>query len=110
MENYRSNPRCECARCRMAGLMGPAVLITVGAVFLLDNLGAFHGALSFHNTWPVLLIVIGIVKVLQYMAPVDNHVPRYAPVTTAPPPPNANVIPPGAQPPATTGGEGVQNV
>lgn len=108
MENYRSNPRCECARCRMAGLMGPAVLITLGAIFLLDNLDAFNGAFTFHNTWPVLLIVIGIVKVLQYMAPVENHVPRYAPTT--PPPTHTGSLPPGAQPPATTGGEEAQNV
>ncbi len=94
----------------MAGLMGPAVLITVGAIFLLDNLDALNGALGFHNTWPVLLIVIGIVKVLQYMAPVDNHVPRGYAVMTPPPAQNAGELPPGAQPPATTGGEGVQNV
>ncbi len=107
MDNYRSNPRCECARCRMAGMMGPAVLITIGAIFLLDNLGA----LRFHNTWPVLLIVIGIVKVLQYTAPVENHVPRgYAAVTTTPPAPGAGELPPGAEPPATSGGQGVQNV
>lgn len=105
MENYRSNPRCECGRCRMAGLMGPAVLITIGGLFLLENLGV----MQFHNTWPVLLIIIGIVKVLQYTAPIENHVPRgYAAVTT--PPTNAGEFPPGQQPPDTSGGQGVQNV
>ncbi len=53
-------PQCNCARCRCRGLMGPAVLVTLGVLFLLSE---FNVA-QFHRTWPILLIVIGLVKVL----------------------------------------------
>ncbi len=102
MASFRANPSCTCARCRLAGMMAPAVLITLGVLFLVDNLG-FRG---FHDTWPLLLIVIGIVKVLQYTAPHENHISvGTAPIT--PPPPVA----PGGQLPPTPGpgNEGVQN-
>ena len=36
---YRYNPYCSCGRCRAHGFMGPAVLITLGVLFLLDQLG-----------------------------------------------------------------------
>ena len=39
-------------------LMGPAVLLTLGSLFLLENL---HGP-GFGHTWPVLLLVIGLIK------------------------------------------------
>lgn len=42
-------------------LMGPAVLITLGIQFLLENLGV----ISFGRTFPVLLIVIGVVLAVQ---------------------------------------------
>lgn len=110
MNNYRSNPRCGCARCRLAGIMGPAVLITLGVLFLGDNLG-MHG-LKFHNTWPLLLIVIGIIKVLQYTSPDEGHqirgigpvaVPVVTPVVTPPPPTSAGELPP------TSGTQGENN-
>ncbi len=39
---------------------GPLILITVGALFLVDKFTQF----SFSQTWPVLLIVIGLLKLL----------------------------------------------
>jgi hypothetical protein len=42
-------------------LMGPLVLITIGALFSLQT---FMG-IGFHRTWPVLLIVIAIGIVLK---------------------------------------------
>ncbi len=91
-KDYRSNPRCRCGRCRMAGMMGPAVLITLGVLFLIDQLGPGWNY-SFGRTWPILLIVIGVVKVLQYSAPTEGH----APVGYVPPPP---VVTPPPVPPA----------
>jgi len=80
----------------MAGMMGPAVLITLGCLFLLQelHLGWNYG---FHRTWPVLLIVIGIVKVLQYSAPVEGHIPPgFVPqpqtIVTPPPVPPAGSL------------------
>ncbi len=105
MDNYRTNPRCGCARCRLRGVMGPAVLITLGVLFLGENLG-MHG-LRFNNTWPLLLIVIGIIKVLQYTSPDEGHLIRgmgpMVPVVTPPPPPSAGELPPNS------GGQGGNN-
>jgi len=60
---------CPCDRCRMRGLMGPAVLVTLGALFLLDN----WSRISFHRTWPLILVVIGVIKVLQSNASTARH-------------------------------------
>ncbi len=41
---------CHCPRCTIRGLMGPAVLITIGVLFLLHEVrGAFF---DFSNTYP----------------------------------------------------------
>jgi hypothetical protein len=41
-------------------ITGPVILITIGVLFLIDRFTQF----GFHQTWPVLLIVIGILKLL----------------------------------------------
>jgi Domain of unknown function (DUF5668) len=95
------NRYCPCQRCRMRSAMGPAVLITLGVLFLLDNIVGSHTYhYSFHYTWPVLLIVIGVVKVLGYNASTEGHIPRgiYIPGPGVPPPPPT----PGAQAPPST--------
>lgn len=104
MANFRSNPNCRCARCRLRGMMAPAILITLGLLFLLDNLNVRN----FHDTWPLILIVIGIVKVLQYTAPTDGHIEYVQPMPYVTPPP---VAPGGQLPPQGPGGtnQGVNN-
>jgi hypothetical protein len=72
---YRYNPYCSCARCRAHGYMGPAVLITLGVLFLLAQVGDAYW-LNFDRTWPALLIVIGLVSFLRHSAPVTGHIPR----------------------------------
>ena len=72
---YRYNPYCSCARCRAHGFMGPAVLITIGVLFLLDQMGHAHW-MDFGCTWPALLIVIGLIMFLQHNASTDGHMPR----------------------------------
>jgi cell wall-active antibiotic response 4TMS protein YvqF len=62
--------RCHCARCTIGGMMGPVVLITLGVLFLL---GRMHFGYGFRDLWPVLLIVIGLVKVASAMASTDGH-------------------------------------
>ena len=37
-------------------LRGPVIMITIGVLFLLDNLTVFQ----FGQTWPILLIVVGV--------------------------------------------------
>jgi len=55
--------------------MGPAVLITLGVLFLLDQVVHVYW-MEFGRTWPALLIVIGLVMFLQHNAPATGHVPR----------------------------------
>jgi uncharacterized membrane protein HdeD (DUF308 family) len=45
-------------------MVGPLILIVLGVLFLLNNM--FPGMYSFSKMWPVILIVIGIAKVLEY--------------------------------------------
>jgi hypothetical protein len=91
-----TQPRCTCSRCTIRGLMGPAVITTLGVLFLLSELA--HGAFSFGHTFPVLLIVIGAILLASAVAPMDGHIG--APVAPAPPyvPPS----PPNAPPPSST--------
>src|SRR5258706_367389 len=52
--------RCGCRRCTIRGLMGPAIIITVGVLLLLDQM---RGSIfSFGDTYPVILIVIGMIS------------------------------------------------
>jgi Domain of unknown function (DUF5668) len=79
MPVYMRNRCCPCARCRAHGLIGAAVLITLGVLFLLDS----NGIVWFHQSWPVLLLVIGIAIFFSRTASTENHVQPYgAPVVT----------------------------
>ena len=89
---YRYNPNCSCARCRAHGFMGPAVLITIGVLFLLDQMGHAHW-MDFSFTWPALLIVIGLIKLLEHSASTNGHIPREYDATLPPNP--GQPIPPG---------------
>jgi hypothetical protein len=50
--------------------MGPAVLITIGVLFL----PGFHSDLGIEKTWPILLLVIGAVKLAEALASPEGHV------------------------------------
>lgn len=86
--------RCGCARCRSCRLMGPAVLVTLGFLFLFESLGR----VGFGRTWPILLLVIGGVKLYQSSASAEGHIPLPPPAPAAP-----SAIPPAA--PSTTPSE-----
>jgi hypothetical protein len=62
-------PVCHCAYCRIRSLFGPIMIITVGVVFLVGEYSRY----SFRDLWPVLLIVAGILKVAENMAPREGH-------------------------------------
>jgi hypothetical protein len=64
--------RCACRRCTIRGLTGPAIIITVGVLFLLDQVRG--GYFSFGNTYPVILIVIGIISLAAAAASTEGHV------------------------------------
>jgi hypothetical protein len=87
--NYR--PGCVCERCRTRRLMWPAMLVTIGILFLLDSVSN----IDFGRTWPAILLVIGVVKLMQSNASYAGHVGPLPPGSSSypptPPPP-----PPGA--------------
>lgn len=64
--------RCTCPRCRLRGIMGPVVLITIGMLFLMQQFS--HDYLTFVRLSPIILIVIGGVKILRAVAPSDGHI------------------------------------
>src|SRR5579864_4475181 len=78
---------CQCEHCRTRKLMGPAMLITLGVLFLLDSVSR----VGFGRTWPAILLVIGVVKLMQSNASSSGHIGPAPPVT----PP---YVPPGGSP------------
>lgn len=62
-------PVCHCAYCRIRALFGPIMIIAVGVVFMVAQYSRF----SFGELWPILLIVAGVLKVAENMAPRDGH-------------------------------------
>jgi len=74
--------RCHCRRCTIRSLMGPAVIITVGILFLLEQT---RSGFSFGQTWPVILVVIGIISLASAMAPMDGHISSVPPTPAVPP-------------------------
>ncbi|MGA2390655.1 MAG: DUF5668 domain-containing protein [Candidatus Sulfotelmatobacter sp.] len=94
---------CFCDRCRMRKIMGPSLLVTIGTLFLLQSLDVA----SFDRTWPAILLVVGIVKLLQSNASTVGHIDRFSPPTAGTPPvPPVPPIPPTPPDPGTTSSSG----
>jgi hypothetical protein len=92
--NYeRARRRCGCGRCTTRCLMGPAMVLTTGILFMMDSL---HIA-NLDRTWPAWILVVGIVKLLQSSASSEGHV---GPLPGAPP--AAGPMPPPPPPPPVT--------
>ncbi len=83
--------RCACRRCMIRGLMGPAVIITVGVLFLLDQMRS--GYFSFGSTYPVILIVIGVISLAAAAAPADGHISGSVPPVVPGAPGSAPTVP-----------------
>ena len=96
------NPGLICA------IRGPIMLITLGVLFAIDH----AGGLEFERTWPALIIVIGLMKLLE------RALTAQRPMTAAYPPqgwgqgpgpgfpgyPSSTPPPPAPPAPPTTGG------
>ena len=89
---------CSCVRCRTKGMMGPAVLITLGVLFLLQG---YHIA-SFDRTVPVLLLVIGGILLISRTGSMEGHIERGW-VHSPPPPPPSQPWTSGGNPPSSSG-------
>ncbi len=94
---YTSGRRCGCRRCVSRSLIGPAVLVTLGVLFLLQE----YYIVSFDQSWPVLLLVIGVMIFLSRTAPTEGHISGAIYGTyIAPAPPAAQSSPAPPTPPA----------
>ncbi|HEX8812351.1 MAG TPA: DUF5668 domain-containing protein [Terracidiphilus sp.] len=96
--------RCQCERCRTRRLMGPAMLVTLGVLFLLDT----TSHLGFGRTWPAILLVVGVVKLVQSNASSNGHMGPLPPASSGFPP-NSPPPPPVQSPEPPSSGE-VKNV
>lgn len=90
----------EESACLLRAIRGPVMLITIGTLFALDNFTPF----GFGRTWPVLLVVVGILNLGQGPKRLRGRFayraqcgPIRQPNAPAPPPP-----PPPPQPSATS--------
>lgn len=75
---------------------GPILLIILGSLFAIDHFGPY----PFERTWPVLIIVVGLWKLVEHMIgrkSAPPYVPPGAPPYAPPPPP------PYTEPPAPGG-------
>jgi len=61
-------------------LRGPLMLVTIGVMALLDQ----YGVLSFGKSWPLILIVLGVLQLAERMA-----------LSQTPPPPPGGFYPDG---------------
>ena len=50
-------------------MKGPIILIVLGFLFLLNNL--YPDVFRFSRMWPVILIVIGLVRIVEYLTGKD---------------------------------------
>jgi len=78
-------------RSLVASIRGPITLITVGVLFAFNNFTNFR----FHQTWPVLLIVFGLLTLLRRSVEPAPPVgpagyPQAAPTYNFPPSPPTN--------------------
>jgi hypothetical protein len=85
MNTYMRNRNCPCVRCRTQGMMGAAILITVGVLLLLET----YGVMPFDRSFPILLLVIGSILLISRTGSTDGHIdPTWS--GPAMPPPSAN--------------------
>ena len=94
--------KCACQSCTIRGFVGPAVVITVGVLLLLNEVAGGHFYLG--NTWPVILIVIGLLHLGSATASREGHVTAQA-NAAAPPAPPTPPVPGSSQTPYSAQGQ-----
>ena len=84
-------------------MVGPLVLITLGVLLLLNNV---YPGFEFSRMWPVILIVIGFVKIADYFQGSNEGRKHrrghrsFSPPPSPPAPPPARPATPPPRPPA----------
>ncbi|MGI9072435.1 MAG: LiaI-LiaF-like domain-containing protein [Bryobacteraceae bacterium] len=53
-------------------IRGPILLITIGVLFAMHQAGVLH----FSRTWPLIIIVIGVLKLIERLAIPQPHSPQ----------------------------------
>lgn len=92
--------RCHCQSCTIRGFTGPVIVIAIGVLFLLHQVHG--GVLDFSNTWPMILVVLGLLHLASAMSSREGHVEPAPPAPAVPPvPPPVN--PPPVPPPSGQG-------
>ncbi|HTC94900.1 MAG TPA: DUF5668 domain-containing protein [Terriglobales bacterium] len=66
---------CRCVACTAISLMGPVILVTIGIMGLLDE----FTPVRWGESWPLILIVIGVLKFLQTTGSREGHIGPGAP-------------------------------
>jgi hypothetical protein len=84
--------------------MGPVIVVTIGVLFLLAQIRG--GFFEFSNTWPVILVVIGLVSLASSFASSDGHNASQSPVPPAMPAPQGMPTAPTSTAPTSTPGQG----
>jgi hypothetical protein len=81
----------------LQSIKGPVIMITIGVLFAADRFTGYH----FHQTWPVLLIVVGLLQLVagRWRPRADYYPPPTGSRQSYPPPP---VVPPVVPTPAAT--------
>jgi hypothetical protein len=87
----RARRTCTCGRCSTRWLMGPAMVLTTGILFLLQSLNIAE----IDRTWPACILAVGVIKLVQSSASSAGHV---GPLPPAPP----AAAPPAPPPPSTS--------
>ena len=87
--------------CLLRAIKGPVMMITVGVLFALDNFTPF----SFHRTWPVLIVVVGLLSLGKRNSPFHGRA-RYQAKWGPPQPPFPPPQPPPAWAPSGTATSG----
>ena len=63
-------------------IRGPILLITIGLLFVFHQ----EGIISFGRTWPLIIIVIGLMKLAERLLVPPGYPPMPAPPVAGPPP------------------------
>ena len=49
----------------LCAIRGPVLMITLGVLLAIDQMGTLGGSMNFGRTWPILLIVFGLFKLAE---------------------------------------------